>query len=209
MTARLARGKAASSVDVTGDASPVVVVPDPTAEPEPPTSEQQQAEPPAAPTGLMASQVAHDSVTLTWTAPTEAPYDYRLAWGLAGGYISYKASNTTTAGNAYPGGNATSYTITGLDPGTYSVKLRARYDGTAGPWKQASAVVVTGDAPPVVVVVPDPTAEPEPPTSEQQQAEPPAAPTGLTASQVAHDSVTLTWTKPGGHEHRRLPGSAG
>ena len=51
---------------------------------------------------------------------------------------------------------------------------------------------------PVVVVepTPDPTAEPEPPTSEQQQADPPAAPTGLTASQVAHDSVTLTWSDP-------------
>ena len=194
--------KAASSVVVTGDAPPVVVVvPDPTAEPtaepEPPTSEQQQDAPPTAPTGLMASQVAHDSVTLTWTAPTEAPYDYRLAWGLEGGYIGYAASNTSTAGNAYPGGSVTSYTITGLDPGTYSVKLRARYEGSAGPWKAASSVVVTGDAPPVVVVVvPDPTAEPEPPTSEQQQADPPAAPTGLMASQVAHDSVTLTWTAP-------------
>ena len=136
------------------------------------------------------------SISVVWTAPTEAPYDYRLAWGLNGRYISYKASNTSTAGNAYPGWSATSYTITGLDPGTYRVKLRARYDGSAGPWKAASSVVVTGDAPPVVVV-PDPTAEPEPPTSEQQQADPPAAPTGLTASQVAHDSVTLTWTAPG------------
>ena len=137
-----------------------------------------------------------DSISVVWTAPTEAPYDYRLAWGLAGGYIGYAASNTSTAGNAYPGGSATSYTITGLDPGTYSVKLRARYEGSAGPWKAASSVVVTGDAPPVVVVVPDPTAEPEPPTSEQQQADPPPPPTGLTASQVAHDSVTLTWSDP-------------
>ena len=136
------------------------------------------------------------SISVVWTTPTEAPYDYRLAWGLNGGYISYKASNTSTAGNAYPGWSATSYTISGLDPGTYRVKLRARYDGSAGSWKAASSVVVTGDAPPVVVVAPDPTAEPEPPTSEQQQADPPAAPTGLTASQVAHDSVTLTWSDP-------------
>ena len=140
------------------------------------------------------------SISVVWTTPAEAPYDYRLAWGLNGGYISYKASNTSTAGNAYPGWSATSYTISGLDPGTYRVKLRARYDGSAGSWKAASSVVVTGDAPPVVVVVPDPTAEPtaepEPPTSEQQQADPPAAPTGLMASQVAHDSVTLTWTAP-------------
>ena len=76
-----------------------------------------------------------DSISVVWSAPTEAPYDYRLAWGLAGRYISYKASNTSTAGNAYPGWSATSYTITGLDPGTYSVKLRARYDGSAGPWE--------------------------------------------------------------------------
>ena len=148
------------------------------------------------------------SISVVWTTPAEAPYDYRLAWGLNGGYISYKASNTSTAGNAYPGWSATSYTISGLDPGTYRVKLRARYDGSAGSWKAASSVVVTGDAPPVVVVVPDPTAEPtaeptadptaepEPPTSEQQQDAPPAAPTGLTASQVAHDSVTLTWSDP-------------
>ena len=138
-----------------------------------------------------------DSISVVWSAPAEAPYDYRLAWGPEGRYISYKASNTTTAGNAYPGGSATSYTISGLDPGTYSVKLRARYEGSAGPWKAASSVVVTGDTPPpVVVVVPEPTAEPEPPTSEQQQDEPPTAPTGLTASQVAHDSVTLTWSDP-------------
>ena len=177
--------------------------PTPASTPQPPEPQPTPAstpQPPPAPTGLTASQVAHDSVTLTWTAPTEAPHDYRLAWGLNGGYISYKASNTSTAGNAYPGGSATSYTITGLDPGTYNVKLRARYAGSAGPWKAASSVVVTGDAPPVVVVAPDPTAEPtaepEPPTSEQQQADPPPAPTGLTASQVAHDSVTLTWTAP-------------
>ena len=84
---------------------------------------------------------------------------------------------------------STSYTISGLDPGTYNVKLKARYAGSAGPWKAASSVVVTGDAPPVVVVVPDPTAEPtaepEPPTSEQQQDDPPT-PHGA-ASQVAHD----------------------
>ena len=119
-----------------------------------------------------------DSISVVWSPPADAPYDYRLAWGLEGGYIGYASSNTSTAGNAYPGGSATSYTITGLDPGTYSVKLRARYDGSAGPWKAASSVDVTGDAPPVVVVVPDPTAEPtaepDPPTSdEQRDSEPP------------------------------------
>ena len=80
------------------------------------------------------------SISVVWTAPTEAPYDYRLAWGLNGRYVSYRASNTTTAGNAYPGWSATSYTISGLDPGSYRVKLRARYDGSSGPWKAASSV---------------------------------------------------------------------
>ena len=56
-----------------------------------------------------------DSISVVWTTPAAAPYDYRLAWGLNGRYISYKTSNTTTAGNAYPGGSATSYTISGLD----------------------------------------------------------------------------------------------
>ena len=69
------------------------------------------------------------SISVVWTAPTEAPYDYRLAWGLNGGYISYRASNTSTAGNAYPGGSATSYTITGLHPGTYVVLLHIEPTG--------------------------------------------------------------------------------
>ena len=115
------------------------------------------------------------SISVVWTAPAEAPYDYRLAWGLGGGYVSYRASNTTTAGNAYPGASATSYTISGLDQGTYRVKLRARYDGSAGPWKAASSVQVEGSGVVVVVVVEPtavPTAEPEPRISEQQQEEP-------------------------------------
>ena len=36
---------------------------------------------------------------------------------------------------------------------------------------------------------------PAEPTSEEQN-DPPAAPTGLTAAQVAHDSLTLTWDDP-------------
>ena len=153
-----------------------------------------------------------DSISVVWSAPTEAPYDYRLAWGPEGRYISYKASNTTTAGNAYPGGSATSYTISGLDPGTYNVKLKARYDGSAGPWKSASSVQVDGDDGVVVVVV-DPTTEPtaEPRTSEEQQAEPTAEPTPESCPERDSISpvvataglrkVTLTWQARSGNNH--------
>ena len=136
-----------------------------------------------------------DSISVVWTAPTDPPYDYRLAWGLNGGYVSYRASNTSTAGNAYPGASATSYTISGLDPGSYNVKLRARYDGSAGPWKSASSVQVEGSGVVVVVVVEPtavPTAEPEPRISEEQQEVPTAEPTAEPEPRISEEQQEAT-----------------
>ena len=77
-------------------------MPDPTAEPEPPTSEQQQADPPA-PTGLTASQVAHDSVTLTWTAPSSGSTvtGYKVLRGTDANSLSVVAQDTGSADTEY------------------------------------------------------------------------------------------------------------
>ena len=69
-------------------------------------------------------------------------------------------------------------TLTGLTKGsTFKIQIRTRYetggdnDGPwSGPWTNELTQRVNDD--------------------------PPAAPTGLTASQVAHDSLTLSWTAP-------------
>ena len=118
-------------------------------------------------------------LTISWDAPDPAPSDYRIIWAEQSlDFLSYKATNEANRGNEYPSGNETSITLTGLTKGeTFEVRARTRYTSGgqnngawSGPWTDT-----------VTTRVKD---------------EPPAAPTGLTASQVAHDSVTLTWNDP-------------
>ena len=125
---------------------------------------------------MAAPQLGSDApgaLTVAWDTPSPAPKDYRLTYAPEDGdYLSYRYENEAERGNLYPGGGETSLTITGLTPGAgYKVKMRARYDGTSGPWS-AEAVLRVRD-------------------------NPPAAPTGLSLS-AAHDSVTLSWTAPEG-----------
>ena len=53
-----------------------------------------------------------------WNAPTETPVDYQVNWA--------------RADQNYP--TETSYTITGLEHVRYQVRVRARYNGSFGPW---------------------------------------------------------------------------
>ena len=58
-------------------------------------------------------------------------------------YASWRATNSDTAGNAYPDSDVTSHTITGLSPGNYEVRVRARYnDNNSGPWASSAQVQV-------------------------------------------------------------------
>ena len=129
--------------------------------------------PPAAPTG---SRVAHDSVTLTWTAPSRGTVTgYRVLRGTDANSLSAIAQDTGSAGTEY-----TDSTVAAETTYYYAVlALSADGDGA-----QSAAVSATTPAAPTGL------------TASQVQDDPPAAPTGLTASQVAHDSVTLTWTAP-------------
>ena len=59
-------------------------------------------DPPAAPTGLTAPQVAHDSVTLTWTAPSRGTVTgYRVLRGVDTNSLSAIAADTGSTGTEY------------------------------------------------------------------------------------------------------------
>ena len=94
------------------------------------------------------------------------------------GFLSYKNPNEAQRANLYPDGDVTTQTLDGLTPGdSYKVKIRSRYYNadrsvheSSGPWTAT--------------------------TTQRVKNHPPAAPTGLTASPVEHDSLTLTWNDP-------------
>ena len=64
---------------------------------------------------------------VSWNPPTETPVDYQVNWARADQSYSTGADN-----NAYPTG--TSYTITGIEDVRHKVRVRARYNGSFGPW---------------------------------------------------------------------------
>ena len=143
---------------------------------------------PAVPTMAQAERGAITSVTLdshqpgqlviTWETPDPAPTDYRVRWAHTSlGFLSYKDSNEAQRANVYPTGLNT-LTINDLTPGeNYKVSLRARYYNAdrsvriwSGPWTST--------------------------TTQRVKNHPPAAPNGLTTSEVTHDSLILSWDNP-------------
>ena len=101
----------------------------------------------------------------SWDVPSETPHDYRIIWAKVGeSFPSWRDDH----GNAYP--TSPSYTITGLDEGVrYKVKVRARYNGSAGDWTEPFEVVVAiatnTPVPPTNTPVPTATNTPIPPTN--------------------------------------------
>ena len=116
---------------------------------------------------------------ITWATPEQEPTDYRLMWANTNlGFPSYKNPNEAERANEYPLGDVTTITLNNLTPGdSYKVKIRSRYYNadrsvreSSGPWTSTATQRVKDN--------------------------PPAAPTGLTASLVEHNSLTLTWNNP-------------
>ena len=118
-------------------------------------------------------------LVITWQAPDPAPTDYRIIWTHTSlDYLSYKDSNEAERGNVYPVGGVTTLTLNDLTPGeNYKVQIRARYYNAdrsvherSGPWTAVA--------------------------TQRVKNHPPAEPTGLTAAQVGHSVLTLTWDDP-------------
>ena len=118
-------------------------------------------------------------LTITWEAPEDPPTDYRIRWAKASlSWLSWNGVNEAERGNEESLAGVTSLALDNLTPGdTYKIQMRSRYynsDRTvhesSGPW--------TGVR------------------TQRIKDHPPAAPTGLTASELAHESVTLTWNDP-------------
>ena len=89
---------------------------------------------------LTLSSTESGVIEAIWDAPGNTPADYRISWAKTG--ESFRTWTDLT-GNAFPTG--TSHTISGLEEGEeYTVKVRARYDGTAGDWSDGVTVTVAG-----------------------------------------------------------------
>ena len=132
-----------------------------------------QSSAPAPPTGLTATSVSHNSVTLNWDDPDDSSItSYQVlrrdTVNQAPGTFSTVESNTGSA--------ATEYTDNTVDAETRYV-YRVKAINSAGTSGQSNYVNVETLAAPTPSV--------------------PAQPTGLTASSVSHGSVTLTWDDPG------------
>ena len=138
-----------------------------------------QTSTPAKPTGLTASPVAHDSVTLNWDEPEDSSITgYQVLRRSRDGdeYGDGQGGAEFVAVVGDTGSSATTYTDTSVTPRTrYVYRVKAiNSAGTSGRSRYLN--VETSEAP-------APSA--------------PVDPTGLTVSSVTHDSVTLTWDDPG------------
>ena len=132
---------------------------------------------------------------VSWDAPSATPSDYRISWARADeDFLIW----TDTSGNAFP--TQTSYTITGLDEGVlYKIKLRARYNGSAGPWtEQAEVEIAAAPTPTATVTVthsPQPTDTPTPTETATHTLQPADTPTPTeTATHTPQPTGTPTAT---------------
>ena len=134
-------------------------------------------------TGVTLASGSPGTLAVSWKAPTPAPTDYRLRWAPVGSdYSSWKDDNETDRGNAYPAGDATSLTLSGLSEGTeFRVQARARYhkgehkdSPWSGPWREVTATV--SQPPPVPSV--------------------PAAPSLMGTALTPEGHVILLWQDP-------------
>ena len=143
-------------------------------------------------TGLTLTSDSPGALTVSWNTPSPAPTDYRLRWAPAeSDYLSWTADNETDRGNAYPAGDATSLTLSGLSEGTeFKVQARARYhkgehknSPWSGDWAEARGRVMSQPAPAKR-------------SSPARDSSAPAAPNLIGTSVSPEGHVLLLWQDP-------------
>ena len=141
--------------------------PSPTPTPTPSPTPTPAPEPPARPQGLTIGSYTHDAVTLTWTDPGDASISgYQILRRVQGPGAGFAPIAEDT------GSAATTYVDASVVAETrYTYRVKAR--NSAGLSEQSSYANVDVPAIPA-----------------------PAAPQGLTAGSVTHESVPLTWDDP-------------
>ena len=140
-----------------------------------------QSSVPAAPTGLTASSVSHDSVTLGWD---DSDDDTITGYLVLRRDIVNQAPGTFSTVEPNTGSAATEYTDSTVSAETRYV-YRVRAINVEGVSDQSNYVNVETPATPASTSVPTVTLT-----------APPAKPTGLSTLSVSHDSVTLSWDDP-------------
>ena len=118
-------------------------------------------------------------LVITWEAPEQAPTDYRIRWANTDlSWLSWKDTNEAERANEYLIAGITTITLNDLTPGdVYKVQMRSRYYNADRTARQKSGAWTST-------------------ATQKLMDNPPAPPTGLTASPVSHNTLTLTWADP-------------
>ena len=153
-------------------------------------------------TGVTLTSGSPGTLTVSWNTPSPAPTDYRLRWAPVGSdHLSWKGTNETDRGNAYPAGDATSLTLSGLSEGTeFKVQARARYhkgehksSPWSGPWAEVQTRVMSQ---PSKASSAAGTRNFETPNSKTPNSSAPAAPNLMGAAVTPAGQVLLSWLNP-------------
>ena len=139
--------------------------------PSPAISTTTAASVPGAPTDVVGSNATATSITVSWTPPAGSPV------------IRYALNYSTDDGATWPGWLSlptttppgTTWTWTGLTPGTYRFKVVAVNAAGWGAWSAPSPAISTTTAASV-----------------------PGAPTDVVGSNATATSITVSWTPPAG-----------
>ena len=138
------------------------------------------------------SSPAPGVIEASWGAPSETAYDYRISWAPVGEeYRSWRDNNF----NGYPSDPA--YTIRGLREGVrYKLRLRARYNGSAGPWSGDHEIRVASAPPPPTDTPPPPTDTPPPPTdTPPPPTDTPVPPIGYASAAIGYAGSAVPRTR--------------
>ena len=154
------------------------------------TTAHAQSAPTASPTGLNVTSFAHNRVQLQWNNPEDDSITgYRI---LRRDTVNQPPGTFHTV-EADTGTSSTSYTDNSVSAGVrYAYRVKAI--NTAGTSQRSNYVNVTTPSQPQTPT-PQPTT-PQPTATPDAAPTLPAAPTGLSATDVSHQQVTLTWDDP-------------